>query len=78
MVVCPNPCPKLVILGLRTYCRCCRHVTKIINNNSKDEQILKLTVHLQLLQYYFSPAKIYIFVNDEVRAGCSKLGHTTL
>ena len=46
---------------------------------SKAETFSKLTVYSQLLQNYFSPAKKnHIFVYDEVRAGCPKLGHTTL
>ena len=32
----------------------------MINHHSKAETILKLTVHSQFLQNYFSPAKIYI------------------
>ena len=33
---------------------------KIINHHSKAETISKLTVPSQLLQIYFSPAKVYI------------------
>ena len=47
----------------------------MINYHSISDQISYLTVHSQLLQTYFSP--VYL-VKDEVRAGCLKLGHTTL
>ena len=50
--------------------------TKIINRHSKAEKISKLTVLLELLQNYISFAK-FQFLNDGVRAGCPKLGHTT-
>ena len=49
----------------------------MIIHHSKAEAILKLTDHSQSLQNYFSPHKI-IFVNDEVRAWYTKLGHPTL
>ena len=35
-----------------------------------------MTVHSQLLQLFFN-CKILCFVNDKVRAGSPKLGHTT-
>ena len=54
-----------------------RHALKKINNQSNAQTISKLTVHSQLLQNYFSPAKLYS-VNDEVWPGCPKLGHATL
>ena len=70
-------CPNFDTLVYK-LCRCCRHTTKIINHHSKAETISKLRVHSQLLQNLFSPAKVLCFVNNEDRAGCPKLGHTTL
>ena len=37
-----------------------RHAKKILNNHFKAETISKMTIHSQLLQNYFTPAKIYI------------------
>ena len=51
---------------------------KIVNHHWRAETIPKLTVHSQLLLNYFLHAEILYFVNEEVRAGCPKLGRATL
>ena len=38
------PCSNFVIIGLRT--RCCRHASKIINNHSRAETTLNLTLDI--------------------------------
>ena len=79
-VVCSNFGHPALTSSFQVYalCICCRHTTKITNHDSKAETILKLTVDSQLLPNYFFRLQKSIFVNDEVRAGCLKLGHTTL
>ena len=78
--MCPNfdTLPYFHYPGFYVLCRFCRqwYATKIVN--SKAEKISKLTVNSQVLLNYFSPEKKIIFVNYEVRAGCPKLGHTTM
>ena len=59
-VVCPNFGHPALTFQVYALCRCCRHATKIINHHSKVETISKMTVHLQLLQNYFTLTKIYI------------------
>ena len=79
-MVCSNFGHPALTSSFKVYalCKCHRHATKIIHHHSKAQTNWKLTVHLQLLQNYASPAKNLNYVNDEVRAGCLKLGHTTL
>ena len=47
-----------------------------ITSHSKAETILEMSVNSQLLQKIFH--KYLYLLNDEVRAGCPKLGNTTL
>ena len=69
--------PNFVILGLR-FCRCCRHATKITKspfeswNNFKTDSLFSIVAKL------FLACKKFYFVNNEVRAGCPKLGYTIL
>ena len=67
-----TPCPNFLILGLSTFQMLQAYYTKMINNHSKSETISKLTAHKHICW------KNLYFVNDEVRAGCPKLGHNTL
>ena len=48
----------------------------MINHYSKAEKNSKLKIYSQLLQNVFTCEELY-FVNDEDRAGCPKLRHTT-
>ena len=71
MVVCPNCGHPALTSEFWVYalCICNRYATKIINHHSKSKTIVaKLIFTLKNLH----------FVNDEVWAGCSKLGYSTL
>ena len=79
--VCPNFGHSTLTSSFNDFalCRCCMgYAAKIINIHSKAETNSNQTVYSQSLQNYFSPVKMLNFVNDDVRAGCLKLGHTTL
>ena len=73
-----TPCPNFVTLGSSTLQVLWACYDLIIKHPSKAETFLKVSVHSQLLQKYYSPAKKYIFVNYEIIVGCPKLGHITL
>ena len=47
---------------------------KIVNHHLKAETILKLTFHSQLLQNYFSHAKIYILKMTKLGQGVQSKG----
>ena len=79
-VVCPyfdesTPCPNFVILGLSTLqilLACCE------NNKLpfKSRKNFKTDIPFTIVTIW--TCKNLYFVNDEVRAGCPKLGNTTL
>ena len=77
--MCPNFGHPVLTTSFQVYALCnCRQQACYENNksSSKAETVSKLTVQSQLLQ-----KKIHLqnlINNDEVWAGCPKLGHTTL
>ena len=71
-------CSNFVILGLRTLYVLLAWATKIINRHSKAETISKLNGPFTIGAKLSFTCKNVYFMNDEVRAGFSNLGHTTL
>ena len=81
-----TPCPNFGILELRKkteFVDAVGMLRKKLNYHSISETIQNLTVHSQLLQNYFSCAKIKMLNNltgkcPKFGQGVQKLGHATL
>ena len=70
-----HPVPTLSFYGCALW-RCCRQATKIINHRSKADRAERISI--RTMEKLFFTCEIYIFVNDEVWAGCPKIGHANL